>query len=112
MTRRWHEVTVDTTTWWPLSGPLPVAGAPVVVSVDGVDVAVVRLGDRFVAFDDTCSHRQCPLSEGELDERTVTCPCHRSRFDLTTGAPLDGPARQPIRIRRVVPDGDGLLIER
>lgn len=90
----------------------PAAGAPVIVSIDGIDVAVAVAGDRLVAFDDSCTHRACPLSEGTIDQSSVSCPCHHSRFDLVTGAPLNGPATEPIRIRQVVDDGDGLRIER
>lgn len=82
------------------------------MAVDGVDVAVIELGADLVAFDDTCTHRACPLSEGVFDAISVTCPCHKSRFDLVTGQPLNGPATEPIRIRQVRFDGDELLIER
>jgi 3-phenylpropionate/trans-cinnamate dioxygenase ferredoxin subunit len=87
------------------------AGPLLVVKVDGVNVAVAEAAGTLVAFDDTCTHRACPLSEGVIEDLTVTCPCHNSRFDLTTGEPLDGPATAPIRIRRVAVDGDFLLIE-
>ncbi len=82
------------------------------VTIDGVDVAVAVVAGTLVAFDDTCTHRACPLSEGVFDERTVTCPCHKSRFDLRTGEPLNGPATEPIRVRRLSVDGEQLLIER
>lgn len=90
----------------------PEAGGGIVVSVDGIDVAVVDAPAGLVAFDDTCTHRACPLSEGRIEDGTVTCPCHKSRFDLTTGLPLDGPATEAIRVRRVEHDGTSLRIER
>lgn len=83
----------------------------IVVDVNGVPVAIADVGGVIHAFDDTCTHRECPLSEGEIDATGVTCPCHRSRFDLRTGEPLNGPARAPIRIRTVRANGDGLLVE-
>jgi nitrite reductase/ring-hydroxylating ferredoxin subunit len=90
----------------------PAVGAAAVVSVEGIDVAVVATPDGLVAFDDTCTHRACPLSEGQIDDGTVTCPCHKSRFDLTSGMPVNGPATDPIRIRRVEYDGATVRIER
>lgn len=89
----------------------PGDGEMVMVMVDGIEVAVANVGGVLHAFDDTCTHRQCPLSDGELDGRTVICPCHKSRFDLQTGAPLNGPATDPIRIRTVRREGNDLLIE-
>ena len=66
--------------------------------VEGQPIAVARVGDDYYAFDDTCTHEQCSLSEGELDGTTVICPCHDGEFDVTTGEVLDGPPPDPINI--------------
>jgi len=57
-------------------------------------VAVARVDDRLYAFDDlcTCADERCPLSGGLLTGTTIMCQCHGSRFDIATGAVLDGPA--------------------
>lgn len=89
----------------------PAPGAMTVVDVAGIAVAVANADGVLRAFDDTCTHRECPLSEGELDGETVVCPCHRSRFDLRTGVVLNPPATRAIRIRRVEVAGDHLEIE-
>lgn len=106
------EATTIEERWWRATGQPPTVGGPIVVIVDGTDVAVAALGTGFVAFDETCTHRACPLSEGVFDDHSVTCPCHKSRFDLATGQPLNGPATEAIRIRQVSFDGEQLLIER
>jgi 3-phenylpropionate/trans-cinnamate dioxygenase ferredoxin subunit len=65
----------------------------------GIRVAVAHLGGEVLAVADECTHLGCSLSDGELDdEAIVTCPCHGSRFDLTTGEPVEGPADEPIRV--------------
>ena len=51
-------------------------------------IAVANVGGTFYAFDDTCTHEGCSLAEGELEETTVTCHCHGSRFDVTNGGCL------------------------
>src|ERR687896_1831112 len=38
--------------------------------VKGTTIAVAKVGGAFHAFDDTCTHRQCSLAEGELHEST------------------------------------------
>lgn len=85
-----------------------------VVQIDASFVAIGAVASRIVAFDASCTHRECPLSEGVLDveAETVTCPCHKSRFDLRTGEPLNGPATQPIRLRRVEIEDGQVLVER
>jgi len=50
------------------------------------------------AFDDTCTHEECSLADGELEGPWVVCYCHNSAFDLETGAVVRGPAEDPIRV--------------
>src|ERR1700760_23589 len=73
-------------------------------------ISVARVGDRLHAFDDlcTCAERACPLSGGLLTGTTLMCQCHGSRFDITTGAVIDGPATEPLRIY-AVDEADGEL---
>ena len=63
-------------------------------------ISVARVNDRFYAFDDlcTCAERACPLSGGLLTGTTLMCQCHGSRFDITTGAVIDGPATEALKV--------------
>jgi nitrite reductase/ring-hydroxylating ferredoxin subunit len=65
--------------------------------VEGERIAVAHVGGTFHAFDDSCPHRQCSLAEGKLDGSVVTCPCHGSEFDVTSGERLVGPAVRGVR---------------
>lgn len=82
-----------------------------VFDVSGTTVNVSNAGGHLYAFDDTCTHAGCSLADGELDGTTVTCECHGSQFDVTTGAVLRGPAREPVRSRTVRVEGADLLAE-
>ncbi|HWJ68192.1 MAG TPA: non-heme iron oxygenase ferredoxin subunit [Nocardioides sp.] len=66
------------------------------VTVDRYDVAVARDGDDVYALQDLCSHAAVPLSEGEVEDCTVECWLHGSRFDLRTGKPTGLPATEPV----------------
>lgn len=79
--------------------------------VAGTKVSVANAIGQLYAFDDTCTHRGCSLAEGTLDGTTVTCPCHGSEFNVTTGAVLHGPAQRPVRSRSVKVEGEDLLVE-
>lgn len=88
-----------------------VAGKMRVFDVAGTKVNVASVGGQLHAFDDICTHAGCSLATGKLDGTTVTCPCHGSEFDVTSGAVLRGPARQPVRSRSVQVEGEDLLVE-
>jgi 3-phenylpropionate/trans-cinnamate dioxygenase ferredoxin subunit len=76
--------------------------------VTGKRIAIAKVGDAFYAFGDICTHQGCSLAEGQLDGTTVTCPCHGSEFDVTTGEVLRGPAHEPVQSYPVRIE-DGLL---
>src|SRR6478735_11947016 len=72
-------------------------------------IAVVRVDGRLYAFDDlcTCADEACPLSAGLLTGTTLMCQCHGSRFDVATGAVINGPATRPLHVYEVQEvDGD------
>ncbi|MDP9159395.1 MAG: Rieske 2Fe-2S domain-containing protein [Acidobacteriota bacterium] len=58
-------------------------------------ILLVRRGKTIHALAETCSHLGGPLSEGKLKGNSVVCPWHGSRFSLTDGRVLDGPAVHP-----------------
>lgn len=76
------------------------------VDVDGTIITIARVEDQFCAFQEFCTHRFGPLSEGKLESSEVVCPWHRSRFDVRTGKVTHGPASVDLRTFRVeVRDG-------
>ncbi len=59
-------------------------------------ILLANAGGRFFAVDEMCSHEEWTLCNGALQQETIKCSLHGSRFDLKTGEPLDEPANQPI----------------
>ena len=84
---------------------------PLRVEVDGLDVAVVKHDDEVFAIEDECSHAAVALSEGDVDDCTIECWMHGSRFDLRTGKPTGPPATDPVSVFAVKIDGDDVLID-
>jgi 3-phenylpropionate/trans-cinnamate dioxygenase ferredoxin subunit len=85
-------------------------GAALRVVVDGVPVAVVRSEGEVYAIHDVCSHANVALSEGEIEDQTIECWLHGSRFDLVSGRPTGLPATQPVPVYPVKIDGDDIRV--
>lgn len=92
-------------------GATPESGTLTAFDVSGERVAVVNLGGALYAFDDLCPHRQCSLAEGRLVGAVVTCPCHGSQFEVTTGERLRGPAVRGVRAFAVRVEAGDLQVE-
>jgi 3-phenylpropionate/trans-cinnamate dioxygenase ferredoxin component len=79
---------------------LAAEGAVLGVEAAGRRIALARVEGEVYAFADNCSHRDFPLSLGEVDAATctVTCEWHGAAFDIRTGEPLCVPATRPIAV--------------
>lgn len=56
------------------------------VEMDGHEIAVFNLGDRFLAVENRCPHRGGPLSEGIVSGGVVVCPLHAWKVCLEDGS--------------------------
>lgn len=93
-------------------GELP-EGSVLGVEVDGKSVCLANCDGEVYAFQDNCSHRDFPLSNGELDpdECAITCEWHGAEFDVRTGRALCLPATKPIAVYEVRLEGGDILVE-
>ncbi|MHB8511660.1 MAG: Rieske (2Fe-2S) protein [Actinomycetota bacterium] len=80
-------------------------------NVGALQIAIARIDDELVAFNDICTHRQCTLSDGELEDGSIECPCHGSKFDVRTGEVTNPPATQPIATYPVRINADMIEVE-
>lgn len=95
------------TTWTPTR---PVTdwrdGIPRRVTAGGTDIVIVRAGGIWHALAARCTHAGGPLDEGAVEDGCIECPWHGSRFRLTDGRVVLGPAftGQPVVDVRVRDD--------
>jgi 3-phenylpropionate/trans-cinnamate dioxygenase ferredoxin subunit len=87
------------------------AGKTVKIEKDGRTICVARVGDQVFAIDDTCSHSEASLSEGDITDFKIECWLHGAEFDLRTGEALTPPAVAPIKVYPVIVDGDSVTVE-
>jgi 3-phenylpropionate/trans-cinnamate dioxygenase ferredoxin subunit len=83
-----------------------VEGEPRKEVVNGTTIAVVLSEGDVYAINDTCSHGQVSLAEGEVEGCLLECWLHGSQFDLRSGQPVSLPATDPVPVYPVkVEDG-------
>jgi 3-phenylpropionate/trans-cinnamate dioxygenase ferredoxin subunit len=87
------------------------AGKPVKIEKDGRSICVARVGNEVFAVDDTCSHSDASLSEGDITDFKIECWLHGAEFDLRTGEALTPPAVAPIKTYSVSVDGDSVTVD-
>jgi len=80
------------------------------VQVDDRPVCLARSRGQLHALLDVCSHGQVPLSAGDVEDGTIECYLHGSRFELATGRPLSLPATQPVPTFAVRVVGDDVYL--
>jgi nitrite reductase/ring-hydroxylating ferredoxin subunit len=111
--------------WEPKSMPPPPEEAAIDIgSEDQLQIDQMKLlivGDRrvvlartergYVAFDDRCTHRGGPLSDGTLACGRVQCPWHGSQFDVDDGSVEHGPAEEPIATYQVEARGGRVFLK-
>jgi 3-phenylpropionate/trans-cinnamate dioxygenase ferredoxin subunit len=81
------------------------------VNLDGKPICIARSQGEVFAISDICSHADVSLSEGDVEDGTIECWLHGSRFDLRTGAPTGLPATKPVATYPVTVEGDDVLVK-
>ena len=81
------------------------------VELGGKPLCIARSQGEVFAVSDIWSHADVSLSEGDVEDGTVECWLHGSRFDLRTGAPTGLPATKPVATYPVTVEGDDVLVK-
>jgi nitrite reductase/ring-hydroxylating ferredoxin subunit len=66
--------------------------------IGGKRIVLGRTEERYVAFDDHCTHKGGSLAGGSMICGKVQCPWHGSQFDCATGQVCSGPAEGNINV--------------
>ena len=53
--------------------------------LQGHEIMLARVGDNYYAVDNRCPHLGGDLSAGTLEGTIITCPRHKSQFDISNG---------------------------
>ncbi|MBI2059254.1 MAG: Rieske 2Fe-2S domain-containing protein [Nitrospirae bacterium] len=81
------------------------------VSVNGTEVALYKVGACIYALRNICPHKGGPLGEGEIQGSVVTCPWHGWEFDLADAGKCTMNEIIEAKMYPVKQEGDAVLIE-
>ncbi|QNE17108.1 Rieske (2Fe-2S) protein [Kribbella qitaiheensis] len=92
----------------PVLGPVsdvPVGGGK--VFNDAKIVVTQPTAGQFKAFTAVCTHAGCLVAK--VENNTIDCPCHGSKYSVTDGSVVGGPAPAPLAAVNVTVDGGNIV---
>jgi Rieske Fe-S protein len=85
---------------------IPVGGG-VIFAPNQVVVTQPAKG-TFKAFSSICTHQQCPVAS--VTDDTINCDCHGSKYKITDGSVVAGPAPRPLPPKQIKVTGDSITL--
>jgi len=86
---------------------IPVGGG-LVVAKDNIVITQPAAGD-FKAFSAVCPHVGCLLDK--VENGTINCPCHGSKFKITDGSVVTGPAPTALAAKTITVTNGKILLQ-
>jgi Rieske Fe-S protein len=84
---------------------VPVGGGKILA--DKKIVITQPQSGTFHAFTAVCTHAGCTV--GSVSSGTINCPCHGSRFNISNGSVVNGPAASPLAPVNIKVQGTSIL---
>ena len=83
------------------------------VSIDENEILVTNIDGSYFAIDDTCTHAGATLSEGKLEDSTITCDWHGAKFDCKNGKLIKFPGEiDDLKSYKVIVESDDVFVEK
>ena len=81
------------------------------IKINEKNILVTNIAGKYYAMGAKCTHAGGDLSKGKMDGNIVICPRHGAKFEIITGKPISGPAKQSVPIYQVKIQGKSILID-
>lgn len=66
------------------------------------EVMVISLNGQVFCLQARCTHAGAPLAEGSIEDDILTCPWHGSKFRITDGEVVKGPAKKGLQFYKTL----------
>jgi nitrite reductase/ring-hydroxylating ferredoxin subunit len=73
-------------------------------------LAVFKIEGHIFVTDDTCTHGQASLCEGEIEDGVVECPFHQGAFEIATGKAISAPCSVHLKTYQPILVGDDVFV--
>jgi 3-phenylpropionate/trans-cinnamate dioxygenase ferredoxin component len=87
-------------------------GTMLTVEVGGASVLLANVAGKYYGMGAVCTHEEWDLSEGTLEDTSVTCAGHGTVWDLTTGKGVFDEPLDDEPIYEVKEDGGFLYVKK
>jgi carbazole 1,9a-dioxygenase ferredoxin component len=82
------------------------------VELEGLPpLAVFNVDGEFYVTDDTCTHGDASLCEGEVEDGIVECPFHQGAFDVRSGKVVSAPCSISLKTYDVIVTNGTVAVE-
>ena len=82
-----------------------------VVETKYASIAITKIADKVIAFEDVCTHDGEAISSGKIELGCVICPRHFAKFDLSSGKALCMPATEDLTTFQTRISGEDIEVE-
>ena len=81
------------------------------VEIEGVPVALYKLGEQVYATHGICTHALAFLADGFVEDGKIECPLHQGQFDIRSGRALCAPLTEDIKTYAVKVEDGTVFVE-
>lgn len=81
------------------------------VEARGHRIALYNLGGEILATQESCTHAEASLCDGEIAGEEIMCPLHFATFNVKTGECTGPPADEDLMTYRVRIEGEEIKVE-
>jgi nitrite reductase/ring-hydroxylating ferredoxin subunit len=75
------------------------------------EVMVINRNGQLFCLQARCTHAGAPLAEGTIEEYILTCPWHGSKFRITDGEVIKGPAKKVLQVYKNIVKDNFLYVD-